>query len=415
MRELHGDWRDLFTVFRIALDPRKLALGFVAMALTAVTWGGIVGLFVYLDDTRGGARWETGMHPLLPSVRAWFGNPGSPEGDAAASRAIERVRSYFDATFHRPVLRGVSRRSFVAEKARAAAAVTVGAHRVRAWAEAVTPRGTQGCLLWAACLASGWFLWAMFGGAITRIAAVELAKDERIELAEAWRFVRANWRHYFWAPLIVSCGILFFALCNAVAGYWCGHHEDLAWWILGLGVVAVFAGRAIGGGSDAQGGGGKGIVLALLLVAALAAVTGGVPWAGEAALVLGFPLALLAGLLILILGIGLALGWPLMLPAVSAEGTDSFDAIARSFSYVFGRPWRYLGYHLVGAAYAVPCVTFVLGATCAFACAAMGTVGFGMDLGLSGADGEASRFAPIREYVSSDDEVENELRRMKNP
>ena len=33
-------------------------------------------------------------------------------------------------------------------------------------------------------------------------------------------------------------------------------------------------------------------------------------------------------------------GFGLMYPTVAVEGSDSFDAISRSFSYVFARPWR---------------------------------------------------------------------------
>lgn len=39
-------------------------------------------------------------------------------------------------------------------------------------------------------------------------------------------------------------------------------------------------------------------------------------------------------------------------PAIAAEGNDSFDAISRSYSYVFGRPWRLAFYALVAFIYA---------------------------------------------------------------
>jgi hypothetical protein len=40
-----------------------------------------------------------------------------------------------------------------------------------------------------------------------------------------------------------------------------------------------------------------------------------------------------------------------MFPTVAVEGSDSFDAISRSFSYVFARPWRMLWYTLVALVY----------------------------------------------------------------
>ena len=45
-----------------------------------------------------------------------------------------------------------------------------------------------------------------------------------------------------------------------------------------------------------------------------------------------------------ILTIGLAAGWPLMAPTVSTEGTDTFDALSRSYAYVYQRPLAYLLY-----------------------------------------------------------------------
>ena len=45
--------------------------------------------------------------------------------------------------------------------------------------------------------------------------------------------------------------------------------------------------------------------------------------------------------------LGLGFGWPLMWATISTEGTDSFDALSRSYAYVFQRPLRYLFYVLV--------------------------------------------------------------------
>jgi hypothetical protein len=45
--------------------------------------------------------------------------------------------------------------------------------------------------------------------------------------------------------------------------------------------------------------------------------------------------------------VGLMFGWPLMWPTISTESTDSFDALSRSFSYVYQRPLQYLFYAVV--------------------------------------------------------------------
>jgi hypothetical protein len=68
-------------------------------------------------------------------------------------------------------------------------------------------------------------------------------------------------------------------------------------------------------------------------------VVGGIFW----------PLALLAGFIMALLLVGLAVGWPLMWATISVEATDPFDALSRSYSYAFHRPIRYLFYVIVAA------------------------------------------------------------------
>jgi hypothetical protein len=48
-----------------------------------------------------------------------------------------------------------------------------------------------------------------------------------------------------------------------------------------------------------------------------------------------------------------------MYATISAEGSDSFDALSRSYSYVYQAPWHYLWYGLVAVAYGVVVVFFV--------------------------------------------------------
>ncbi len=52
-------------------------------------------------------------------------------------------------------------------------------------------------------------------------------------------------------------------------------------------------------------------------------------------------------------------GFNLMYPTIAVEGSDSFDAISRSFSYVYARPWRMLFYTLVAILYGALCYVFV--------------------------------------------------------
>jgi len=145
------------------------------------------------------------------------------------------------------------------------------------------------CGLW------GTAVWAFFGGAISRIAVVRLAADEQVGFNAALRYAARKGPSYFAAPLLPVGGALLIAL-------------------------PVF-------------------ILGLLMRTNPGLLLGGVLW----------PLALAAGFLMAVLLLGALAGWPLMWGAISAEGTDSFDALSRSYAYVFQRPLRYLFYVAVAA------------------------------------------------------------------
>jgi hypothetical protein len=73
---------------------------------------------------------------------------------------------------------------------------------------------------------------------------------------------------------------------------------------------------------------------------------------------LGWPLAIFAGLAMAVILVGL-IGWPMMYATISTEGSDSFDAISRSYSYVYQNPWHYLWYSAVALVYGAAVVFFV--------------------------------------------------------
>ena len=81
------------------------------------------------------------------------------------------------------------------------------------------------------------------------------------------------------------------------------------------------------------------LVLGLLMRSDLLAVLAALIW----------PLVLVGGFVMTILLLGVLLGWPLMWATISVEGTDSFDALNRTYSYVFQRPLRYFFYVIVAA------------------------------------------------------------------
>lgn len=145
------------------------------------------------------------------------------------------------------------------------------------------------CALWVVAV------WSLFGGALTRLAAVQLTRGEAIGSREALGYARGKWFSYFASPWMPLIGVLIITVPSA---------------ILGL-LLRVDVG--------------------MLLV--------GIIW----------PLLLVGGLLMAIFLLGLIFGWPLMWGAISTEGTDSFDALSRSYSYVYQRPLHYLFYAVVAA------------------------------------------------------------------
>ena len=67
----------------------------------------------------------------------------------------------------------------------------------------------------------------------------------------------------------------------------------------------------------------------------------------------------------LLLGFGQAVlliglvGYPLMYATLSTEGSDTFDALSRSYNYVFQAPWNYIWYGVVAVLYGTILVFFV--------------------------------------------------------
>ena len=143
-------------------------------------------------------------------------------------------------------------------------------------------------------------------GALCRMAALEFACGEKPGLVLAMRYSVSKFPSFFCAPL-APVVIIFFT---------------------GVGIF----------------------VLGLL---------GNIPRAGELIIGISMPLALTAGTLVAVVSIGAIAGFNLVFPAVAYDGSDCFDAISRSFSYVFSKPWRMAFYSSVAAVYGSICYTFV--------------------------------------------------------
>ncbi|MEK7467759.1 MAG: hypothetical protein AAB074_10135 [Planctomycetota bacterium] len=234
---LRGDWRDLFAGFVIALDVRKLVL--------ALTGAILVFLFVFLP-----APWIALKYK--PDMSAELGERG-PAGYFVM--VPDAIRVIYSQPCH-----------------------------VAFW--------------WTcAALLIGTAIWSLFGGAISRIAAVEIAKEDRIRTQEALSFAWRKWGSNFSSLVACVLGFVFFSSLIA---------------------VVALPGRIPGAG----------------------------PWLALLPALL-MPVLFVLGFIASLIGLGTVFGFPLFYPAVAAEGTDAFDAISRGFSYIYSRPWHALAYTVV--------------------------------------------------------------------
>jgi hypothetical protein len=134
-------------------------------------------------------------------------------------------------------------------------------------------------------LAWGVAVWSLFGTAICRAAAVDIAKDRGETLPNAIRFAWSRWSLAISAPVIPAGAII--VIGAALAG--------AAWF-------------------------------------------GQLPLVGTPLLALLSPLLLLAGTAMAFLALVIVLGWPLMVAAVAVEDCDGFGALSRTYSFLTGRP-----------------------------------------------------------------------------
>ncbi|MEN6558031.1 MAG: hypothetical protein ABFC54_07610 [Thermoguttaceae bacterium] len=261
-------WLGLVRAFRIAIAVRMLVFGAAALLITLIGWGALGVLFGtdqpatdWLQPfTAGPWRDATSGVPdqlaAVPTDRACL--PGAPCCNLMAPAAPWALLSA-------PALEGLKHTGF-------------------SW------RGVLSILL---CGLWGVMVWALFGAAICRTAAVQLAAHESLGAMASLRFAVKKWPAYCASPLLPVGGILLAAI-----------------------PVAVFG---------------------LLMHANIGLLLAGLLW----------PLTLAAGLFMTLLLAGVLFGWPLMWGAISTEGTDGFDALSRSYAYLFQRPLHYLFYIVV--------------------------------------------------------------------
>lgn len=141
-------------------------------------------------------------------------------------------------------------------------------------------------------------VWFFAGGLICRSTAMRLTRDKSESINDLFRFLWSRGFGFLSSVLIITILILvclFFGMIPArVAGY------------LNLSVVNYFV-------------------------------------------TIIFPFVFLFNFFALILLVGLWFGFPLLFAAVATDGADGFDAVSRTFSYLFQRPFHYAFYWFLAA------------------------------------------------------------------
>lgn len=148
-----------------------------------------------------------------------------------------------------------------------------------------------------AAIATLWaiMVWGIFGVAIVRCVVLDQAIGQRIGAWKALGFGIGKIVPLLWAPVGAFLGVACFAaLCSLVGLIY---------------RIPEPAGPTIAG--------------ALMII------------------------PLLASVVMLMILIGLALGWPLMVATIAVEAEDAFDAFSRAYSYVYQRLLAFLGLTLV--------------------------------------------------------------------
>ncbi|HZZ41560.1 MAG TPA: hypothetical protein VFE58_01360 [Tepidisphaeraceae bacterium] len=296
-RELFG-WVHLFRTFRIAIHPSKLALAWLLL------------LCLYLGGRALDYTWTLAAPHSVPLSVERINWPATPS-------------LYSDNTFLQniPTLprEGVFIKFFQYEVGQ----VDQTVQSILNW-NWLSPGGVLSSIANFLLVGPAWFygshpvfasiftlwfliIWAVFGGAVARIAAVHVARDEKMSVRQAIRFSSGKMLSFIFAPIIPLVLIL--------------------------------------------------LITALLALAGLVLLN--IPYAGPIILSVFFFLPLLAGAILTLLLLGTGAGFNLMYPTIAIEGSDSFDAISRSFSYVYHRPWRLIWYTAVALTYGAVCYLFI--------------------------------------------------------
>ncbi len=259
-------WLILVRALRVSLLLRVLVLASIGVVLTQWGWATIEGVF---SDSPVGLQRLTDTRPQSALTTT------SPSPIPSTQENISEFRAFTEGTNSGPLLRGWTwlTKPFV-----------LLANRETSWQRS-----------WVLSLCGVWaiLVWSLFGGAISRIAAVYLTRGETLSPIAAMQAALAKWVTTAGAPIIALAGAAALALPLVIDGLF-----------LRLDFVAMLAGLLWG-------------------------------------------VVLVWGLMLAVVLLGLMLGWPLMWATIGVERTDAFDGVSRCYAYVYQRPLHLAAYVLM--------------------------------------------------------------------
>jgi len=277
MKDRKGDWRDLLASHSLAIDIKKLWLGFLASIVAVV----ILAIMAFAQSA-GPSHGATGA-----MAQVWRGENllySLVRGRGLA--AFGAVASLFD-PFHGGIR-----------------------HLVLS------------ALLYFVLLA----VLTYCGGAITRLTALQYARDDIPTLGEGLRMVRAKRKAYLFAPLTPLFGVLLFGVGNIIVG-----------------------------------------------------LVGSIPVVGPWIMVFLIPLCSVpATIIIAFIAVLGALSFGLMLPAVSIGGKDAFEGWSSAYSYLLWGFNRFICYTALAAGIGVLTTLAAYGLTELFIYLLIKTVSIGL-------------------------------------
>jgi hypothetical protein len=285
----------IFRSFRMAIQPSKLIIAMLMITAVGLT-GWIMDLHKTVVNTPMAGAHETELNIFMTSSSAQL------DAYIAKYRASSEKTGVFTTLWHfgRDKFHGVLRNLFAFNLPGILDNVNEYLQALE-WAVKVHPTYCVIFVVITLCIFS------IFGGAICRIAALQFAREEKPGISEALRFSIQKFWSFFTTPLVP----------------------------LGIGAI---------------------IWVLIFLIGILGNIPFGI---GEVLVGIFMWFALLAGAIVSAVVIGTVAGFNLMFPAMAYDGSDSMDAVSRSFNYVYARPWRMGLYSFIAFIYGAICYVFV--------------------------------------------------------